>query len=64
MMSFVLRVTFFVVVMWAATGPGFAQRVLIKMGTIAPEGSPWHQILQKMGQEWRSRGFYNLGKHS
>lgn len=31
-----------------------AQRVLIKMGTVAPEGSPWHQILQQMGQDWRN----------
>ncbi len=30
-----------------------AQRVLIKMGTIAPDGSPWHQILVQMGQQWR-----------
>lgn len=31
-----------------------AQTVLIKMGTVAPEGSPWHQILQQMGQDWRN----------
>jgi len=31
-----------------------AQRVLIKMGTVAPDGSPWHQILQQMGQDWRN----------
>jgi len=30
-----------------------AQPVLIKMGTVAPEGSPWHQILQQMGQQWQ-----------
>ncbi len=29
-----------------------AQPVLIKMGTVAPDGSPWHQILQQMGQDW------------
>jgi TRAP-type C4-dicarboxylate transport system substrate-binding protein len=23
------------------------------MGTVAPDGSPWHQILQQMGQDWR-----------
>ncbi len=30
-----------------------AQPLLIKMGTVAPEGSPWHQILQQMGQQWQ-----------
>ncbi len=25
----------------------------IKMGTLAPEGSPWHQTLQLMGERWR-----------
>ncbi len=47
------RVVFFVAI-WAAVSPVLAQRVLIKMGTIAPEGSPWHQILQQMGQDWRN----------
>lgn len=36
-----------------AIGPVAAQPVLIKMGTVAPEGSPWHQILQQMGQQWQ-----------
>ncbi len=25
----------------------------IKMGTVAPEGSPWHEALLEMGQEWK-----------
>lgn len=30
-----------------------AQRpVRINLGTVAPEGSPWHQVLQQMGQDW------------
>lgn len=37
----------------AAAACGFAQTVLIKMGTVAPEGSPWHQIFRQMGQDWR-----------
>lgn len=36
-----------------AIGPVAAQPVLVKMGTVAPEGSPWHQILQQMGQQWQ-----------
>jgi TRAP-type transport system periplasmic protein len=27
--------------------------VVIKMATLAPEGSPWYRILQKMGEEWK-----------
>ena len=32
--------------------------VIIKMATIAPQGSEWHQVLQEMGAEWQkaSRG--------
>jgi TRAP-type C4-dicarboxylate transport system substrate-binding protein len=26
---------------------------LIKMGTVAPQGSPWHDVLQQMGQDWQ-----------
>ena len=28
-------------------------QTVIKMGTLAPEGSPWHQSLQLMGERWR-----------
>ena len=28
-------------------------QIVIKMGTLAPEGSPWHQVLQLMGERWR-----------
>jgi TRAP-type C4-dicarboxylate transport system substrate-binding protein len=28
-------------------------QTVIKMGTLAPEGSPWHQTLQLMGERWR-----------
>ncbi|MEW5848365.1 MAG: TRAP transporter substrate-binding protein DctP [Myxococcota bacterium] len=26
--------------------------VNVKMGTVAPEGSPWHRLLQETGEEW------------
>ena len=28
-------------------------QTVVKMGTLAPEGSPWHQALQVMGERWR-----------
>ena len=32
---------------------GMAQAdVVIKLGTLAPNGSPWHTILKEMGQKW------------
>ena len=35
-----------------------ADEIVIKMATIAPSGSEWHQVLQEMGAEWQkaSRG--------
>ena len=30
-----------------------AQTVKIKLGTLAPQGSTWHQLLQEMGQKWK-----------
>jgi TRAP-type C4-dicarboxylate transport system substrate-binding protein len=41
------------IVLLGAPSPGFSKDIQINIGTVAPEGSPWHQILQKMGQEWQ-----------
>jgi TRAP-type transport system periplasmic protein len=35
-------------------GSAPAQTFAVKIGTIAPEGSPWHEILLDMGQKWRT----------
>jgi TRAP-type C4-dicarboxylate transport system substrate-binding protein len=32
--------------------PALPQQIEIKMGTLAPEKSPWHEILQEIGQRW------------
>ncbi len=29
-------------------------RVIIRMGTLAPDGSAWHKILRQMGADWRT----------
>src|SRR5436309_3277817 len=41
-----------------------AEKAVIKMGTGAPEGSPWHEILKSMGDQWRrsSGGAVDLWK--
>jgi TRAP-type C4-dicarboxylate transport system substrate-binding protein len=36
----------------AASPAVFAQRVVVKLGTLAPEGSPWHDILLQMKEDW------------
>jgi len=32
----------------------FADKVTIKLGTLAPEGSEWHNALTRMGQRWKT----------
>jgi TRAP-type transport system periplasmic protein len=34
--------------------PILSKEIVIKMATIAPDGSPWHQSLLKMGDRWRT----------
>lgn len=36
-----------------ASPAGAAEPILIKMGTLAPDGSSWHQIFKTMGEKWR-----------
>ena len=38
------------IVATVATGQ---KRIKIKMATLAPKGSPWHEVLMKMGREWQ-----------
>src|SRR3972149_1441278 len=33
--------------------PAHAGPVVVKMATLAPEGSSWHRVLQEMGEEWK-----------
>jgi TRAP-type C4-dicarboxylate transport system substrate-binding protein len=33
---------------------GAQQPLYINMGTLAPEGSLWHQVFQQMGEQWRT----------
>jgi TRAP-type C4-dicarboxylate transport system substrate-binding protein len=36
----------------SAASTAEAQEVKIKLGTVAPQGSTWHTLLQEMGQRW------------
>ena len=31
----------------------FGRKIVVKMGTLAPEGTDWHGMLIEMGQEWK-----------
>ena len=49
--GWILAVTW---ILLSASRPGLAAPpTVVKMGTGAPEGSPWHQILKTMGEKWR-----------
>lgn len=49
-MSFKLLSVF---LLMGSLAPAAAQQTVIKMGTLAPDGSPWYQVLQQMGERWR-----------
>lgn len=36
--------------------PAFAGDTVIKLGTLAPEGSPWDLIMRDMGEKWKQAG--------
>jgi TRAP-type C4-dicarboxylate transport system substrate-binding protein len=36
------------------SGATLAAQVTFKLGTLAPEGSTWHKLLQEMGEKWSS----------
>ena len=38
---------------WLLCSPSEAQRVVIKLGTVAPQGSTWHDVLLRIRQDWR-----------
>lgn len=46
-----LRTLLLLATMVGASAPLHAQ-VVIRLGTLAPDGSSWHNILRKMGAEW------------
>jgi len=40
--------------MLAALSPAAGAQVTVKLGTLAPAGSTWHEILKEMGQRWEA----------
>ena len=42
-----------ILLLLVAAGALAPAQTVIKMGTLAPDGSPWHQVLQRVGERWR-----------
>ena len=34
---------------------GLSRRTVVKLATLAPEGTEWHGMLIEMGQEWKKK---------
>ena len=49
-----LRKPILLVVLCGFLAAARAQQIEIKMGTIAPDGSPWYKVLEQMGERWRN----------
>jgi TRAP-type C4-dicarboxylate transport system substrate-binding protein len=45
---------------WLVLAPGWALADAVKIGTLAPKGSPWHDIVQDLSEAWKeaSQGQY------
>ena len=41
-------------ILFLCTSVLFARKIVVKMGTLAPEGTDWHGMLIEMGQQWKS----------
>ena len=39
---------------WLAAVPARAQPVVVKMATLVPDGSSWHQVLKETAEKWRT----------
>ena len=44
--------TLLVALLLALPSMAFGQTVVIKLGTLAPDGSTWHKLLKEMGEKW------------
>src|SRR5918911_3969269 len=42
----------FALALAAAAPLASAQEVTVKLGTLAPQGSTWHNLLKEMGEKW------------
>src|SRR5512142_841349 len=51
-MEIALKKLLLAVALAAAAPLASAQEVTIKLGTLAPQGSTWHNLLKEMGEKW------------
>jgi len=48
------------VLFWFVSAPGWALADAVKIGTLAPKGSPWHDIVQDLSEAWKEA---SQGRH-
>lgn len=60
-MKSLFRTAVLILLMTPAT-VAYSQTIQIKLGTVAPADSPWYEVLNRMGQEWKraSKGTVNV----
>jgi TRAP-type transport system periplasmic protein len=50
----VRRLAIIAVLLALPAAPARADAITIKLGTMAPDGSPWHDLLKEMGEQWEA----------
>ncbi|MDG1848222.1 MAG: TRAP transporter substrate-binding protein DctP [Candidatus Marinimicrobia bacterium] len=46
------KVLIYISILLMLTDLSFARKTIIKMATLAPEGTPWYSLIAKMGERW------------
>jgi TRAP-type C4-dicarboxylate transport system substrate-binding protein len=54
-MSFPHRSPAWLALLALAAAPAAGAGLAVKVGSVAPEGSPWHEVLLEMGAQWRQQ---------
>lgn len=46
------KIIIYISILLMLTDLSFARKTIIKMATLAPEGTPWYSLIAKMGERW------------
>ena len=46
------KILIYISILLMLTDFSFARKTIIKMATLAPEGTPWYSLIAKMGERW------------
>ena len=42
-----------IIILMVISSLAFGRKIIVKLATLAPEGTDWHGMLVEMGQEWK-----------